>query len=1038
MTKYAELHCHSFYSFLDGAASPEQLVATAAELGLSALAITDHDGLYGAPRLAEAAAECGLPTVFGAELNIGLTSSRSDAPDPPGEHVLVLARNPTGYRSLATALSRAHMRGGTKGLPRYDLAELSALSGGQWQILTGCRKGAVPRALQAGGLSAAEQKLRHLVELFGAEHVAVELVRHGRMGEDHANDSLVELARRLGLATVASNNVHYAVPEQFRLASAVAAIRARRSLAEMDGYLAAAGTAYLRAGHEMRELFARWPGAVERAAEIGADCAFALNLVAPQLPNIPVPAGYTLDSYLSEKVFAGALKRYGTREQNPKAYKQLDHELRVIAELGFAGYFLIVWHIVQFCRQEKIMCQGRGSAANSAVCYTLDITKVDAVDYGLLFERFLSAERRSYPDIDIDIQSDRREEVIQFVYEHYGRERAAMVANVISYRPKLAVRDAARALGYSPGQADAWSKYLHRHQGISADTEIPDAVVDVATQLLKMPRHLGIHPGGMVLADRPVTEVCPVEWGRMPGRTVLQWDKDDCAYAGLIKFDLLGLGMLSALQYAVDLIAENYGKTIDLADLNLEDPAVYEMLCRADSVGLFQVESRAQIQTLPRMRPSTFHDLAIEVALIRPGPIQGGAVNPYLKWRKIYLETGKVPYIHPLLRNALSKTLGVPIFQEQLMQLATDAAGFSPAAADELRRAMGAKRSAERMKKLKKQLYAGMEANGLDKKLANNIWAGLKGFAEFGFPESHAISFAFIVYSSAWLKLYYSAAFYAALLNAQPMGFYSPASLIADARHHGITTLRPDINASRAQACLEKGAIRLGLSSVRSIGQELAEELVEEREKQGPYRSIDDVASRVRLTSAQLENLATADAFADIHSERRGALWQAGNAAQYASPEMLPGLAEAFSTPHLPAMNPIEKTVADTWTTGISTDIHPFAHVRPQLDADVKTIVELAKVDNHTRVHVAGMITHRQRPETANGTTFLNLEDETGMLNVVCTRGFWLRNRTVAHTAIGVKIRGYLEKTEEGAISLTAEYITPLPVPGAGSSRDFR
>ncbi len=494
----------------------------------------------------------------------------------------------------------------------------------------------------------------------------------------------------------------------------------------------------------------------------------------------------------------------------PGAWAQIDHELTVIEQLGFPGYFLIVWDLVEFCRRSDIFCQGRGSAANSAVCFALGVTKADAVTLGLLFERFLSPERDGPPDIDIDIESDRREEVIQYVYERHGRQYAAQVANVITYRAKSSVRDMAKALGYATGQQDAWSKQVDRWGPVSSaspsgaaqpDHDIPPQVLDLARQVEHFPRHLGIHSGGMVLCDRPVIEVCPVEWGRMPGRTVLQWDKDDCAAVGLVKFDLLGLGMLSALHYAVDLIAEAHGVEVDLATIPQED-AVYDMLCRADSIGVFQVESRAQMATLPRLRPRTFYDLVVEVALIRPGPIQGGSVHPYIRRRN-----GKEPvtYLHPLLEKSLAKTLGVPLFQEQLMQMAIDVAGFTPGEADQLRQAMGSKRSRERMERLRARFYEGMAERGITGDVADQIFDKLAAFANFGFPESHSVSFAYLVYASSWIKLHYPAAFCAALLNAQPMGFYSPHSLVQDARRHGVEVRTPDLNPSGAKATLEPG-----------------------------------------------------------------------------------------------------------------------------------------------------------------------------------------------------------------------------------------
>ncbi len=626
---YVELHCHTNFSFLDGASHPEELVEEAYRLGLSGLAVTDHDGLYGVVRFAEAARELDLPTVFGAELSLGLPGPQNGEPDPAGRHLLVLARGPEGYARLARVISLAQLAGGEKGRPVYDLDEAAAALRDHVVVLTGCRKGHLPAALLSNGLAAARAELDRLITLFGANSVVVELTDLAYPDDDERNDALAGLAAGFGLPTVATGNVHYHRPGRRRLAQALAAVRARRSLDQMDGWLAAAGTAYLRSGDEMADRFIAYPGAVTRAAGLGAELAFDLNLIAPQLPPCEVGAGHTEMSWLRHLTEQGALQRYGTREQNPAAYRQLDHELDTIEQLGFPGYFLIVYDIVEFCRRENIYCQGRGSAANSAVCYALGITNVDAVRWGLLFERFLTSERDGPPDIDVDIESDRREEAIQHVYRKYGRHHAAQVANVISYRPRSAVRDVAKAFGYSPGQQDAWSKQIDRwgSAAVAEVDDLPEQVVEYANLLQTFPRHLGIHSGGMVICDRPVIEVCPVEWARMDDRSVLQWDKDDCAAVGLVKFDLLGLGMLSALHYAFDMIHS----MLDLSTMPLDDPEVYDMLCRADSVGVFQVESRAQMATLPRLQPRCFYDLVVEVALIRPGPIQGGSVHPYIR-----------------------------------------------------------------------------------------------------------------------------------------------------------------------------------------------------------------------------------------------------------------------------------------------------------------------------------------------------------------------------------------------------------------------
>ncbi|MFR9731490.1 error-prone DNA polymerase [Saccharopolyspora sp. MS10] len=1041
---YAELHAHSHFSFLDGASYPEELVAEAARLGLEAVALTDHDGMYGVVRFAEAAAEHGVRTLFGSELSLGPDGARATArtgePDPPDQHLLVLARDPEGYGRLCRAITAAQLRGGEKGRPHYDLAELAAEADGHWVVLTGCRKGAVRSAWELGGTPAAEAELDRLVALFGAGNVVVELTDHGLPEDSARNDALFELARRRGLRAVASAAAHLASPERERIASVLAAIRARRGLDELDGWLPPSAGAHLRSGAEMARRFARYPGVVAAAAELGRECAFDLRLVAPRLPPFEVPSGRTEAEHLRELTMRGAAERYGPPERNPAAYRQLEHELDVIERLGFPGYFLVVRDIVRFCQEQDVLCQGRGSAANSAVCFALRITNADPVRYALLFERFLAPERDGPPDIDLDIESDRREEVIQYVYERYGRTHAAQVANVIAYRPKSAVRDVARALGYSPGQQDAWSKRVESWHELPDDDELPGQVRELANELIGFPRHLGIHSGGMVLCHRPVSEVCPVEWARMPGRTVLQWDKDDCASAGLVKFDLLGLGMLSALHYAIDLVAEHHGRQVDLGELDLADDAVYEMLRRADAIGVFQVESRAQLATLPRLKPREFYDLVVEVALIRPGPIQGGSVHPYIRRRNGLEEWD---YEHPLMAGALAKTLGVPLFQEQLMQLAVDVAGFSPAEADELRRAMGAKRSGERMRRLRDRLFAGMAANGIGAELAERVYARLLAFANYGFPESHALSFALLVFASAWFKHYYPAAFCAALLKAQPMGFYSPQSLVADARRHGVRVFGPDVNASRVRADLETDsrseggrAVRLGLASVRTVGEGVAERLVAERAEHGPFADLADVARRGLLSAPQMEALATAGAFGCFGLSRRQALWNAAAAAAD-RPDRLPGTTVAAEPPVLPGMDGVELAAADVWATGVSPDSFPVQFLRARLDGlGAVPASGLSDVEHGARVLVGGAVTHRQRPATASGITFLNLEDETGMINVVCSPGLWARYRAVARGSAALLIRGTLERTE-GVVNLRADRLQRLDMRVPSTSRDF-
>ena len=1078
---YAELHAHSHYSFLDGASSPEKLVEEAVRLGIHALALTDHDGFYGIVRMAEAAEAYELKTVFGAELSLGLSKPQQGEADPEGDHLLVLARKEEGYHRLAGAMTSAHLAADAeKGHPIYDLDELAHSLRDHCLVLTGCRKGSVRRALMSDGEQTAAFEVEGLIERFGRENVVVELFDHGNPLDSSHNDALVRIAERAGIPFIASNAVHYAAPEGYPLATAMAAVRARRSLEELDGWLPASSGAHLRSGSEMAARFARYPGAVERTVEIADELAFQLRAARPKLPKLDVPAGHSLITWLRQLVEEGVRDKYPDADE--RVHGRIEQELAVIEAKNFPGYFLIVHDIVKFARSRGILCQGRGSAANSAVCYALGITAVDSIFYNLPFERFLSSLREEEPDIDVDFDSDRREEVIQYVYRKYGRFNAAQVANVISYRPKNAVRDIAKALGYSQGQQDAWSKRLDHWGDLSEGktNNIPAPVLDLADQILGFPRHLGIHSGGMVLTERPVGEVVPIERARMENRTVLQWDKDDCEWMGLVKFDLLGLGMLAALQYSFDLIDKHFDERWTIETIPREEPAVYDMLCRADSIGVFQVESRAQISTLPRLKPREFYDLVVEIALIRPGPVQGGAVHPYIRRRA---GTEKVTYLHPLLEPVLKRTLGVPLFQEQLMQMAVAVGGCTAEDADLLRRAMGSKRGREKIESLEAKLYAGMAANGISKDDADAIYAKIQAFANFGFAESHSLSFAVLVYASSWLKLHYPGAFLASLLRAQPMGFYSPQTLVADARRHGVHVLRPDVLHSLAEATLEvldeatraeagqvggmdscldfqqpeiglfqqdrpredhlhrrdgSHAVRLGLDGVTSIGTEVAKRIVAEREEHGAYRDMADLSRRANLSADQLEALASAGALDSLGMNRREALWQAGDAALEREGQ-LPGTHVAVQPPLLPELSPLENVAYDMWATGISTDDHPMRHARGDLDSrGVLRVDRLSQVESGTRVEVAGVVTHRQRPQTAQGITFVNLEDESGILNVICSVGLWKRHRRVARESSALIVRGFLERSPEGVTNLVADKLEPLVLTVKSNSRDFR
>ena len=1129
--RYAELHAHSAYSFLDGANEPDDLAAAAVELGLEALALTDHDGVPGIVKHAQAGRAYGLPTIHGTELTLA-----------DGSHLPVLARNPTGYRRLVSAISRHNLDAGQRQEPAHDPTALaSALrsdptdqteaAAGSCLVLTGTANGPLRRALgdprrpDTWDLKAADACLGHLTELFAAPDrgrplaagptttahrqvegdaaigLAIELTLDGGPTDAALTDALTQLAHTHRLPLVATGAVRCARPTDARLADVLTSTRLVTDLEGARGHLSAIGR-WLRGAQDMALLHRRRPDAVDLAAELASDLAFDLSLIAPDLPDADVPEGHTPASWLRELTRQSATRRYGTPQEHPRAWEVLNHELEVIESLGFPGYFLIVHAIVEFCAQSGILCQGRGSAANSAVCYALGITAVDAVRHQMLFERFLSPGRAGYPDIDLDIEACRREEVIQHVYSRYGRERAAQVANVISYRPRSAVRDAARALGHPAGVQDAWAKHMERWTSVrpggltGQSDEVPEPVIDIAEKLLRLPRHLGVHPGGMVLCGRPVTEVCPVRWAAMDDRSVLQWDKDDCAEAGLVKFDLLGLGALTALRLAFTTLAQR-GQTVPdavtegelrtsqsgrpwgLHTLPEEDPAVYRLLTAADTVGVFQVESRAQMATLPRLRPQEFYDIVVEVALIRPGPIQGDAVSPYIRRR---LKREEVTYLHESLKPALTKTLGVPLFQEQLMQIAVDAAGFSPAEADSLRQAMGAKRSIERMDALRDKLIAGMRTQGIDAPTAETIYSKLRSFAEFGFPESHAFSFAYLVYASAWLKARKPEDFYAGVLAAQPMGFWSPQSLVADARRHGVRVLPADINRSLVQATVEQRedhqeaghsdqweplrpdpaalssldvhddlAVRLGLAPIKGLGERSAQAIVTERRAHGPYQDLADLARRVSLSRSRLESLAVSGALDSLGVERRQALWAAGvlsdehgrrrgvsrrgQGAWYQP--TLPGTAVGAQAPTLPIMTDRERQAADLSLTGVSTQGSPLKLLRPLLaDDGVLSAADLADQEHGSRVRVAGVVTHRQRPHTASGMIFLNLEDETGLLNVVCRAGMWRRYRSIGRRAVALIVRGTVEKGD-GVVALMADRLQVLPgVPGTGS-RDW-
>jgi error-prone DNA polymerase len=989
---------------------------------------------------------------------------------PEADHLVLLASSPQGYSAISHLITQAQFRG-RKDRPVFDYGELAQASRhGDLVALSGCHQGAVGRAALAGDLAGAMEAAARLREIFPGQ-LYLELWHHGMPEDDPRNDLVAEVASRLNLPTVATNNAHYHDRSRADLAEVLAAIGGRRDLDAADGFRPASDERYLKSPREMARRLSRYPEAVERAARLGESLAFDLRLLAPRLPDYGLPGAFTTEvEYLRHLVFEGARDVYpdGAGGVDWRAQERLEYELKIIEELEFPGYFLVVWDIVQFARSRDIYCQIRGSGADSAVCRCLGLTRVDPIRLNLPFERFLSEERGRPPDIDVDFEAERREEVIQYCYQRYGRERAAMVANVITYRARSVLQDVGKAFGLTQAQVNGLTKYLdsRRPAHIRDELDLPhgltaDLIFDACERLDGFPRHLGIHSGGMVIADRPLWNVVPLEWGRMEDRSVLQWDKDSCAAMGVVKFDLLALGMLNALHLAVDLIADTHGVDIDLATID-QEPVIYDMLTKADTVGVFQVESRAQMATLPRMKPRDFYDLAIEVALIRPGPIQGHSVHPFLRRRN-----GEEPvrYPHPITEPILRKTLGVPVFQEQLMELARVCAGFSPAQSDRLRQAMTHKRSDEAMSRLRDEVYRGMATNGITGAAADEIWEKLQGFASFGFPESHSVSFAYIVYASSWLKYHWPAEFLVGLLNAQPMGFYSPNSLVQDSIRHGVVVLPPDVNHSdydctvishdadpddivtyygmswrRGRGAVDDPvrsavALRMGLRYVRNLGEAEIVRIEAARLVGGRFDSPQDLAQRTGLPADALEGLAAAGALESLGVERREGLWAAGALAGL-GPDRLT-VAEGADAPSLPAMGSYEAHQADLWSTGVSV-VHPVSFVREWLGSqDCLTVADaLAERRHGMRAKVGGIVTHRQRPGTAKGVRFLNLEDETGLLNVVVLPEVWDANREVARKAIGMVIEGRLE-FRNGVTNLVAHRFRGWPVAGVGS-RDFR
>ncbi len=1027
---YAELHCHSNFSFLEGASHPRDLVERAAELGYDSLAITDRNGLYGVVRFSEACRERGIRPLFGAEVVL-----------ENGSSIVLLVKNKHGYANLGRLLTRAQMSGnkGEAKLSREMLEEYSegliALSGSIFDSL-----------FLAGNTKEARQYAAYYSELFGSRNFFLELVHHNLPVHEYMCGKLYDLGKELGIPAVATNNVYYATADRRPLQDVLTCIRNRTNLDKAAGLLYPNGERYLKSYAQMKRRFELYPEAVTASVRIAERCDFSINELSTSLPDFSLPPDETSYSYLRRLTYEGAAERYG--DLSEVVHKQIEHELSIIHRLNFSGYFLIVWDIVRFCRGRKILCQGRGSAANSAVCYCLAITAVDPIKLDLLFERFISEERSDPPDIDIDIAHTRREEVIQYVYEKYGREHAAMVCEIISYRGKSSVRDVGKALGFSQDEVNKMSRIMNYYsRGEDVPEKLQDArlnrsdrrvqlLTELCEQIQGFPRHLGIHVGGMIITRRPLSELVPIENATMPDRSVIQWDKDDAGDIGMAKIDLLGLGMLTLIDIALKLVKENLGVTIDPAKLSYDDPKVYELMCRADTVGVFQVESRAQMNTLPRQKPRKFYDLVVEVALIRPGPIQGDMVHPYLRRRN-----GEEPvtYPHPSLEPILKRTLGVPLFQEQGMRVAITAASFTASQADELRRSMGHKRSREKIDALSTALVEGMLKNGYSKEAAEKIFLQLASFADFGFAESHAASFALLVYVSAYLKLYYPLEFYCSLLNAQPMGFYTPSTIIYEAQRKGIKILPVNVLRSIWDCTTEGDAVRLGFRYVKKLGP-AAEEILENELMKSPFVSLEDFVFRTDLDKDSLEQLAMVGAFDCFGLKRREALWEILAIRKQDEQEL--NLTELNNGRGLlEDMGEFETVAADFRGLDLSTGPHPMSLVRERLKAKgICSSVDLREFPDKKSVLVAGVVVIRQRPGTAKGFMFITLEDETGFANIVVRPNLAKQFRADLIGSSALLVRGTLEK-KDGVINVMGERFYPLQLTDktiSFKSRDFR
>jgi error-prone DNA polymerase len=1070
---YIELHARSAFSFLEGASLPEALVAVASAADVGGMALLDRDGFYGSPRFHMAAKKAGIRAHVGTELTVADEAFQERSSDAGEEschaNFPLLCESRVGYQNLCRLISKTKLR-----VPKHTqsfarMEELEEHAAGLI-CLTGGEEGPLARALEESGMEGGRKLLERLVRTFSAKNVYVELQRHFEREQELRNHACIQLARELKLPIIATQGVHYATAAERQILDVFTCIRHKRQLDTAGRLLCRNSERRIRTPKQMARLFADLPEAIANTWELSERLDFTLEKLGYQFPRYPVPDGGTQNEFLRAQAIKGALERY--RALDEKTQRQLEKELRLIEKLDLAGYFLIVWDIVRYCREHGILVQGRGSAANSAVCYSLGITAVDPIGMDLLFERFLSEERGEWPDIDLDLPSgDEREKAIQYVYQRYGQLGAAMTANVCTYRGRLAAREVGKAFGFDTdtlnhlsthvggwewrGPEDTFDRYFSK-AGLDLNQPRIAKYLDLCVRVQDLPRHLSQHSGGMVVCQGQLDSVVPLEPASMPGRVVVQWDKDDCSDMGIIKVDLLGLGMMAVLKDSIGLIRDHYQEEVDLAHLPQDCPDVYDAIRKADTIGMFQIESRAQMASLPRNNPQKFYDLVTQVALIRPGPITGQMTSPYLRRRQ-----GKEPVTYPYapLEPVLKRTMGVPLFQEQLLRMAMICANFTGGEAEELRRALGHKRSKRRMLEIETKLRAGMTTNGIEPKAQDAIVQFITSFALYGFPESHSASFALLAYASAFLKVRYLAAFTAALLNNQPMGFYSAATIVKDAQRHGLKVKPVDVTRSQWNCALEQEnlqfektsdasanntsrlILRMGLRYVRGLQQAVGEALVRAREN-GPFTSTEDLARRVpELSRANLAMLAKIGALnhisADTPLHRRDALWQVEKAARRVGP-LLKDLVEPDEPSPLKRMDLEERLIADYHGTGMTVGPHPMAYRRDELRSmGICSAAQLRELRHGKPAVVAGCVITRQRPGTAKGLIFLTLEDETGNSNVIVSPDVYSSDPAVVLNERFVEVQGTVQN-QDGIVHLKAKKILPLQVTAAEmQSHDF-